>query len=85
MLSVKTNMMFLEGGPRILVPLKLIGNGCVSPKVCFFGWEAWWGKILTMGQMKKRWFFHGQQMFVEWDYCVGLQKTLTTFWSTALW
>ena len=35
-------------------PRKLIWNNCIHPKVSFFVWEAWWGKVLTMEQLKKR-------------------------------
>ena len=24
----------------------------MPPKVCFFAWEVWWGKVLTMEQLK---------------------------------
>ena len=27
---------------------------CIPTKVSFFAWEAWWGKILTLDQLKKR-------------------------------
>ena len=26
----------------------------MPPKVCFFAWEVWWGKVLTMEQLRKR-------------------------------
>ena len=28
----------------------------MPPKVGFFAWEVWWGKVLTMEQLKKRGF-----------------------------
>ena len=28
----------------------------MPPKACFFAWEVWWGKVLTMDQLKKRGF-----------------------------
>ena len=34
----------------------LIWNPLVPTKVGFFVWEVWWGKILTMDQLKKRGF-----------------------------
>ena len=27
-----------------------------APKVSVFTWEVWWGKVLTMNQLKKRGF-----------------------------
>ena len=29
-------------------------NSCVQLKICFFTWEAIWGKILTLDLLKKR-------------------------------
>ncbi|RVX19039.1 Transposon TX1 uncharacterized 149 kDa protein [Vitis vinifera] len=37
-----------------LFPHGLIWNPSVPSKVCFFAWEASWGKVLTMDQFKKR-------------------------------
>ena len=34
----------------------LIWNKCVPPKVSVLTWEVWWGKVLTMNQLKKRGF-----------------------------
>ena len=28
----------------------------MPPKVCFFAWDVWWGKVLTMEHLKKRGF-----------------------------
>lgn len=52
----KATLNLLEDGPNKIVPLKLILNSCVPPIVYFFGWDAWWCKILAMDQLKKRWF-----------------------------
>ena len=38
------------------MPIKMIWNPLVPTKVGFFVWEVWWGKILTMDQLKKRGF-----------------------------
>ena len=35
-------------------PRKLIWNNCIPTKISIFAWEVWWGKILTMKQLKKR-------------------------------
>ena len=34
----------------------MLWNPIVPTKVGFFAWEVWWGKILTMDQLKKRGF-----------------------------
>ena len=52
--SAKANFKLLEGGNLKSVLLKVLWNGCVPSKVCFFAWEVWWGKVLTMEQLKKR-------------------------------
>lgn len=46
-------MTLLEGRSSRSIPLKLIWKSCVPPKVCFFVWETWWGRILTMEPLKK--------------------------------
>ena len=56
MFSVKSSYDLLEGGRQQLVPVKMIRNPLVPTKVGFFVWEVWWGKILTMDQLKKRGF-----------------------------
>ena len=53
---VKTCFNMLEGGKHQLVPIKMLWNPIVPTKVGFFSWEVWWGKILTMDQLKKRVF-----------------------------
>ena len=35
-------------------PIKLIWNNYIPSKISLFAWEVWWGKILTMEQLKKR-------------------------------
>ena len=54
--TVKANYMILEGGNTKDVPLKMLRNSCVPLKVNFFAWEVWWGKVLTLEQLKKRGF-----------------------------
>ena len=56
MYIVKENYKMIEGGNPRVVPLNLLLNSCVPPKVRFFAWEAWWGEILTMEQLKKSGF-----------------------------
>ena len=35
-------------------PNNIICSPCVPTKVGFFAWEASWGKVLTLDQLKKR-------------------------------
>ena len=37
----------------------------MSPKVSFFDWEAWWGKVLTSMHLKNR----GFQIANRWPLC----------------
>ena len=53
---MKTYCKILEGGPSRRAPIKILWNPYVPSKVGFFAWEAWWGKVLTMDQLKKRGF-----------------------------
>ena len=54
--TVKANYKMLEGRNTRAVPLKMLWNSCVPPEVNFFAWEVWWGKVLTLEQLKKRGF-----------------------------
>ena len=54
--SVNTCFELLEGGSQQSVPIKMLWNPTVPTKVGFFAWEVWWGKILTLDQLKKRGF-----------------------------
>ena len=51
--TMKTYSKILEGGSSRQAPVKILWNPSVPSKVGFFAWEAWWGKVLTMEQMKK--------------------------------
>ena len=51
--NVKANAKLLEGVTDRKTPYKLIWNYLVPPKVSFFVWEVWWGKILTMEHLKR--------------------------------
>ena len=37
-------------------PWAMVWKSCVQPKICFFAWEAIWGKIITNDQLQKRGF-----------------------------
>ena len=57
--SVKSSFNFFGEGQRDgLLPKKVILeiNWFLS-KMGFFAWEAWWGRVLTMDQLKMRGFF----------------------------
>ena len=54
--TVRTNVALSEDKPGRPAPMKMLWNSCVSPKVSFFPWEAWWGKVLTSMHLTKRGF-----------------------------
>ena len=67
--SIKASFALMECGNLKVVPLKVIWTNCVPIKVCFFAWEVWRGKVLTLEQLKKRAF--------NWQphaLCVEMQK-----------
>ena len=91
MFLVKSCYDLLEGGRQQLVSVKMIWNPIAPKKVGFFVWEVWWGKILTMDQLKKRGFslasrcpFCGQtdkvleHLFI---HCPKIWKLWTTLFS----
>ena len=66
MFSVKSSYDLYDRGRQHLMLVKMIWNPIVPTKVGFFVWEVWWGKILTMDQLKKTWFFSSKQVSFLW-------------------
>ena len=54
--SVRVNTALLECSDGRIAPWKLVWNNILLPKISLFAWEVWWGKILTMEQLKKMGF-----------------------------
>ena len=52
--TVKSFYNALEGGSTVPFPRSIIWSPYVPTKVGFFAWEATWGKVLTLDQLKKR-------------------------------
>ena len=51
--SVKLMYKGLDPSPAIEFPYRSIWNPVVPPKIGFFAWEANWGKVLTLDQLKR--------------------------------
>ena len=51
---VKSLYSALEPRSAVPFPRSIIWSPCVPTKVVFFAWEASWGKVLTLDQLKKR-------------------------------
>ena len=52
--SVKSLYSLLASRRDVQFPYSNIWSTCVPTKVSFFAWEAYWGKVLTLDQLKKR-------------------------------
>ena len=52
--SVKIMYRVLDYSPQVVFPSRTIWNPVFPPKMGFFAWEASWGKVLTLDQLKRR-------------------------------
>ena len=52
--SVKSFLSILEEVRVSPFPSSIVWNAWVLPKVCFFAWEATWGKVLILDQLQRR-------------------------------
>ena len=68
--SKKTDYFFismyslLDLSPPLDFPSRSIWNPIVPPKLSFFTWEAYEGKVLTLDQLKKRGFTLANRCFL---------------------
>ena len=44
----------LDCSPQVVFPSRTIWNPVIPPRMGFFAWEASWGKVLTLDQLKRR-------------------------------
>ena len=52
--SVMTLYSGLDLSPKIDFPFHSVWNYVIPSKISFFDWEASWGKVITMDQLKRR-------------------------------
>ena len=52
--SVKSMYKDFDISPAFNFPHRLVWNPVVPPKIGVFAWEATWGKVLTLDQLKRR-------------------------------
>ena len=52
--SVKSMYRVLDCSPQVAFPYRSIWNPVIPPRMSFFAWEASWGKVLTLDQLKRR-------------------------------
>ena len=69
---VKSLYSILEPGNASLFPCGSIWRANVPPKVAFFAWEAFWGKILTMEQLQRRGYSLANRCFL----CLSEEETV---------
>ena len=62
--SIKSLYKALEPSSTISFPSNIVWKSCVQPKVSFFGWEATWGKTLTLDQIQKRGWLLGNRCYL---------------------
>lgn len=52
--TVQSLFKVLQPAPLISFPENSVWQSKLQPSVCFFAWEAAWGKVLTVNQLQKR-------------------------------
>ena len=67
----------LEGECSNIIPEGLVWNSCIPPKVSVFLWEVWWGKVLTLNQLKKK--KEDFSLQVDAHYAIKMKRVSNTF------
>ena len=70
--SVKLMYQGLDPSPAIEFPYRLVWNPVVPPKTGFFAWEATWGKVLMLDQLKH----HGRAFANKCFLCEEDEETI---------
>ena len=70
--SIKVCYRLLKGGIASPLLAGLIWNSCIPSKMSVFTWEVWWGKVLTMDQLKKK----GFQIASRYPLCQEAEESL---------
>ncbi|RVW14380.1 hypothetical protein CK203_090481 [Vitis vinifera] len=78
--SVKSLYSSLASRRDVQFPYSNIWSTCVPTKVSFFAWEAYWGKVLTLDQLKKR----GRSLAIDASFAVWKKSQLIIFLFSAL-
>ena len=52
--SMKIMYKVLDCSPQVAFSSRSIWNPVIPPRISFFTWEASWGKVLTLDQLKRR-------------------------------
>ena len=62
--SVKSMYKDVDVSPSFDFPHRIVWNSVVPPKIGVFAWEAAWGKVLTMDQLKRRGMYFANRCFM---------------------
>ena len=62
--SVKSMYKGVDVSPPFVFPHRIVWNSVVPPKIGVFAWEAAWGKVLTLDQLKRRGMFFANRCFM---------------------
>lgn len=53
-LKLKSSFDSLKGGRLVCFPKRMVWDQRVPTKICFSAWEAWWDKVMTLDQLRRR-------------------------------
>ena len=73
--SVKSMYKEVDVSPAFDFPHRMVWNPVVPPKIGVFAWEAAWGKVLTLGQLKCRGMSFANRCFM----CEEEEETIDHF------
>ena len=62
--SVKSMYKVVDVSPSFDFPHRIVWNSVVPPKIGVFAWEAAWGKVLTIDQLKRRGMYFANRCFM---------------------
>ena len=54
---------------------QMVWRSCVQLKICFFSWEAAWGRILTLDMLQRR----GVPLVNRWFLCQQCEESTNHF------
>ena len=63
---------FIEPKRSVSFPKAVVWNAWVPPKACFFTWEASWGKVLILDQLRRRGWILANSCFL----CLIKEKSI---------
>ena len=74
--SVKIMYRVLDCSPQVVFPSRSIWNPVIPPRIGFFAWEASWGKVLTLDQLKRQGRALANRCFLGEEYEEDINRLL---------